>query len=114
MICLPALMRSGSSSPSSGKGPTPSIPFSDWRITSIPLGMKFATSVGMPIPRFTYIPSRSSLAARAAICSLVSGMSVAPLADRALLDRLLVGGALHDPLHEDAGRVHLVRVELTG
>ena len=38
--------------------------------------------------------------------------SGAPLAHGALLDRLLVLGALDDALHEDAGRVHLVGVEL--
>ena len=29
IVCLPALIRSGSSSPSNGKGPIPSMPFSD-------------------------------------------------------------------------------------
>src|SRR5688572_2247185 len=90
----------------------PSMPFSDWRMMFIPGGMKLATSVGMPIPRLTYIPSRSSRAVRAAICSRVSGgMSGAPLADGALFDRLLEGRALDDPLHVDAGGVDLVRVQ---
>ena len=52
-VSFPALMRSGSSSPSSGYGPTPRIPFSDWSTTSIPGGTKFETRVGIPIPRFT-------------------------------------------------------------
>ena len=38
-VCLPALIRSASSSPSNGNGPMPSMPFSDWRTTSIPSGM---------------------------------------------------------------------------
>ena len=42
----------------------PSSPFSDCRTMSVPAGTKFATSVGIPIPRLTYIPSRSSRAAR--------------------------------------------------
>ena len=36
IVSFPALMRSGSSSPSYGYGPTPSIPFSDCSITSMP------------------------------------------------------------------------------
>ena len=52
-VCLPALMRSGSTSSSRGNGPRPRMPFSDCRMTSIPSGMQFATSVGMPMPRFT-------------------------------------------------------------
>jgi len=32
-VSFPALIRSGSSSPSNGYGPTPRIPFSDWRVT---------------------------------------------------------------------------------
>jgi hypothetical protein len=45
------------------------MPFSDWRITSIPAGMWFAISVGMPIPRLTVNPSRSSRTARRMIPS---------------------------------------------
>ena len=37
-VSLPALMRSGSSSASVGYGPMPSIPFSLWKMTSIPFG----------------------------------------------------------------------------
>src|SRR3954447_26264126 len=91
----------------------PSIPFSDCRMMCVPRGTKFATSVGIPIPRFTYIPSASSRAARWAIWSLVSGgMSGAPLADGALLDGLFVGREGHDALHVDARRVVLVGLEL--
>ena len=39
MVCLPALIRSGSSSPSKGKGPMPSMPFSLCMVTLIPSGM---------------------------------------------------------------------------
>ena len=53
IVCLPALIRSGSISSSVGKGPMPSIPFSDCNVTSTPSGMKLDTSVGIPIPRFT-------------------------------------------------------------
>ena len=52
-VCLPALMMSGSSSPSMGKGPMPSMPFSLCSCTDTPSGMWFATSVGMPMPRLT-------------------------------------------------------------
>ncbi len=38
-VCLPALMRSGSSSPSYGNGPMPSRPFSDCSTTLTPGGM---------------------------------------------------------------------------
>ena len=37
-VCLPALIRSGSTSSSRGNGPMPSNPFSDCSITSIPAG----------------------------------------------------------------------------
>ena len=37
-VSLPALMRSASSSPSQGYGPTPSMPFSDWKITGTSSG----------------------------------------------------------------------------
>src|SRR6059058_1078454 len=50
---FPALIRSASTSESAGNGPSPRIPFSDCRITSIPGGMLLATSVGIPMPRLT-------------------------------------------------------------
>ena len=53
MVCLPALIRSASTSSSCGKGPMPNMPFSDCRVTFMPSGMWLATRVGMPIPRFT-------------------------------------------------------------
>ena len=54
--CLPALMRSGSSAPASGAGPMPSSPFSVCRMISRSRGRWLATSVGRPMPRFTYAP----------------------------------------------------------
>ncbi len=39
MVCLPALIRSASSSPSYGNGPMPSMPFSDCSTTRMPGGM---------------------------------------------------------------------------
>src|ERR1700681_3200637 len=53
MVCLPALMRSGSTWSSAGNGPMPSNPFSDCSVTVMSFGMKLATSVGMPMPRLT-------------------------------------------------------------
>ncbi len=38
-VCLPALIKSASSSPSKGKGPVPSMPFSDCSTTFTPAGM---------------------------------------------------------------------------
>ena len=53
IVCLPALIRSGSTLSSAGNGPMPSRPFSDCSVTLMPGGMKLATSVGMPMPRLT-------------------------------------------------------------
>jgi hypothetical protein len=52
-VCLPALMRSASTSSSVGKGPMPSMPFSLCSQTSIAGSTKLATSVGRPMPRLT-------------------------------------------------------------
>ena len=52
-VSFPALMRSGSSSPSKGYGPTPSMPFSECSTTGIPSGTQSAIIVGMPMPRLT-------------------------------------------------------------
>src|SRR5258707_518053 len=40
----------------------------------MPAGIKLATSVGIPIPRFTYIPSLNSCAMRLAIPYLSKGI----------------------------------------
>jgi hypothetical protein len=40
-------------SASAGYGPTPSMPFSEWSVMSMPSGTKLATRVGMPMPRLT-------------------------------------------------------------
>src|SRR5437899_346057 len=60
-------------------------------------------SMAPPIPL-------STCAARAAICSRVSGMSGPP--QGALLDRLFVVGALEDPVHVDRRDVDVIAVEL--
>ena len=52
-VCLPALIRSASSSPSNGNGPMPIMPFSLCSWMEMPSGMWLATSVGMPMPRLT-------------------------------------------------------------
>ena len=52
-VCLPALIRSASTSSSFGKGPMPSMPFSLCSQTSLSAGTKLATRVGMPMPRLT-------------------------------------------------------------
>ena len=52
----------------------PRIPFSLCRVTLMPDGMWLATSVGMPMPRFTYQPSRNSRAIRFAIWFLSRAM----------------------------------------
>src|SRR5580765_541171 len=91
------------------------MPFSDCSTMFVPAGMKLATSVGMPIPRLTYMPSWSSRAARWAIWSRLSGgTSGAPLAHGALLDRFLEALAADDALDVDAGRVDGVGVERPG
>src|SRR5690606_9539409 len=110
-VCLPALIRSASSSSSVGNGPIPSSPFSDCSHTSTPSGMWLATRVGRPMPRLTYMPSLSSCAARLAISSRVQAMSVAS-SHGALLDALLGVRVVHDAIDIDAGQVHLVRVEV--
>ncbi|MCY1554369.1 hypothetical protein D9M68_909380 [compost metagenome] len=52
-VCLPALIRSASTLSMVGNGPMPSMPFSLCNHTSLSAGTKLATSVGMPMPRFT-------------------------------------------------------------
>src|SRR5688572_10725397 len=73
------------------------------------------------MPRLTYSPSASSRAARAAISSRVSAMSALPGSGRGgvlagpdgpALDPLLDEGDLDDALHEDARRVHVLRLDL--
>jgi hypothetical protein len=56
-VYLPALMRSASTIYSLGKGPRPRIPFSLCRVILTPGAKKFEQRVGMPIPKFTYMPS---------------------------------------------------------
>jgi len=56
MVSFPALIKSASYSPSFGYGPTPMIPFSDYKTISISLFKYDGIKVGIPIPKFTYIP----------------------------------------------------------
>jgi|LauGreDrversion4_2_1035121.scaffolds.fasta_scaffold273984_2 hypothetical protein len=53
---FPALIRSGSSSSLVGYYPIPRNPFSLSKVMSISGFKKFAQRVGIPTPRFTYIP----------------------------------------------------------
>src|SRR3954454_24504207 len=88
----PASVSHGSAMPGSGIGPVPMSPFSDWKKTWIPFGAKLATRVGMPIPRLTSMPSRSSRAMRWAM--IVCGS---------------IGSALHDEVvDQGSGRDHVV------
>ena len=52
-VSLPALIRSGSSSPANGYGPRPRMPFSDCMTISTPGATCPGTRVGRPMPRFT-------------------------------------------------------------
>ena len=63
----PASVSVGCAMPSSGGEPVPISPFSDWKNTCMPSGTKFATSVGIPMPRFTSMPGESSRAIRRAM-----------------------------------------------
>src|SRR5688572_1681691 len=65
--------------------------------------MKFATSVGSPMPRFTVMPSLSSRATRRAISSLVKP---ADIMTRCLDDALYKNPRRHDTL-----RVELTRLD---
>jgi hypothetical protein len=77
-VSLPALIRSGSSSPGLGYLPIPRIPFSDSSIISVPSGRNAGAARGMPIPRLTYMPSLSSCAARLMMRSRFCEASVEP------------------------------------
>jgi hypothetical protein len=77
-VYLPALMRSASRSASNGNGPRPRIPFSDCKVMFTPGAKKFEQRVGIPIPKFTYMPSLSSLDARLTILSLLILLSPLP------------------------------------
>src|SRR3982751_3673045 len=112
--CLPALMRSKSSSPSGGAGPMPMTPFSLWRTTSRPAGRWFATIVGKPMPRLTTAPSGMSRATRAAISARLHFGSLIARSSR-LLPKAAGAGRdaadAHDPAHEDSRRDDALGVE---
>src|SRR5262249_28127165 len=63
----PASVSRGWCMPSAGGAPVPISPFSDWKYTCNPGGTNFETSVGMPMPRLTSMPSLSSCAIRLAM-----------------------------------------------
>ena len=56
-VYLPAFIKSASTSYSSGNPPNPNIPFSLWRVTVRSGDIRSGQSVGIPIPKFTYMPS---------------------------------------------------------
>src|SRR5699024_136576 len=123
MVCLPALMRSGSSSPPYGQGPMPITPFSDCSVTFTPGGRLLATRAGMPMPRSTESPSFSSASATAATSSGVHAASGPRLrigvpgrgagVHGGLLDALL-GGGLEPMVPGPAGGVAVAGAEPAG
>src|SRR5262249_7660224 len=72
--------------PSSGTDPVPIRPFSDWKNTCMPAGRKFATCVGMPMPRFTSMPGEISLVIRRAMI-VCGSMSISCVGDEVIDDR---------------------------
>lgn len=72
IVYLPALIKSASSVPCSGYGPTPNTPFSAWIFILTPGGRHSGNKVGIPIPKFTLAPSKTYLAALIMIFILVS------------------------------------------
>ena len=129
-VSLPALTRSASSSPSSGNGPTPSMPFSDCRITSMPGGnvvghqrgradaeihvvavaqlLRHAARDQFPLVQFAWPASSLLLDSHFGGFPFAVQHSSAP-AHGALFDALLVALALENGVHVNARRVHLVR-----
>jgi hypothetical protein len=53
---LPAFIKSASSFPSAGYGPTPNTPFSLCKFIFTYGGRTLGSNVGIPIPRLTFIP----------------------------------------------------------
>jgi hypothetical protein len=87
-------MRSASTSSSFGNGPSPNIPFSLYNVILTPGSKKLALNVGIPIPKFTYIPSLISLAALLAILSLYSFPSPLPPLNPALPESTVLNSIL--------------------
>src|SRR5262245_39231187 len=81
----PASVRVGWAIPSSGIGPVPIRPFSDWKNTVMPAGTKFATMVGMPMRRLASMQDCSSRAMRLAMTVCASMMS--PVCDEVIDQR---------------------------
>lgn len=69
---FPAFYRSPNSCPNFGYGPTPIAPISVWKCIERLLSKNAGINVGIPIPKFTYIPSVNSYAALLAILFLVA------------------------------------------
>src|SRR6185437_14683857 len=78
----------------------------------------------MPIPRFTYMPSRNSRAMRLAMPNLSKAIAVCFVCSFSLFfvrepygttfDTLFIAGSLKDAMDIDAGDMDLIRVQLTG
>ncbi|KAL7356338.1 hypothetical protein ACKS0A_06343 [Histoplasma ohiense] len=81
-VSFPALIKSGSSMPRFGYGPNPRMPFSDCSCTSTDGSTKLGASMGIPMPRFAYMPFLNSFAARRTIRSRLLATSPLPSADR--------------------------------
>ena len=124
MVCLPALIRSGSSSPSIGKRP---------HAQHAVLALQRHVHARRNVVRHQGRDADAEIDVEAVLQflrgargHLVAGpghqtclpgrrsCASARLRDGALLDPLLVVAALDDALHEDARRVDLVGIELAG
>src|SRR5689334_23602702 len=72
-------------------------PFSDWKKMCTPGGTKFATRVGMPMPRLTRLPSCSSCAMRRAmtLCGSMSSLRDEVIHDRRRGHHLIGGDGPH-------------------
>uniref|UniRef100_A0A1I8FRW6 Integrase_H2C2 domain-containing protein n=1 Tax=Macrostomum lignano TaxID=282301 RepID=A0A1I8FRW6_9PLAT len=111
MAKLDAESKSGSTCSAVGYGPRPRKPFSDCRCTFMPAGMKLAASIGIPIPRFTYMPSLNSSARR----RMMRSRDDSPTSGRIFYSEALGiynGGASQQPFDVNAGDVHLLRWDL--
>ena len=108
-VSLPALIRSGSISASlAGYGPTPSMPFSECSVISMPGGMQLADQRRHADAEVHVVAVAADRARCAGRCDRayprVTFFSM----------RLSYDGPLHDALHEDARRVDAVGLERAG
>lgn len=79
MYTFPALIRLAATVPTVGYEPTPMIPFSLWRLILTSEGRTEGSKVGIPMPKLTFIPFLTSLAALAAILVLSESFPTALL-----------------------------------